>query len=96
MKSPKNSVVISGIDDVDVQELILLINSSLKSEVIDINNPRLIKEGDNKKLSEFISDLESGSLSGVITSGVNPLYSLPKFRYTKRIFQKFRFFSCVF
>jgi molybdopterin-containing oxidoreductase family iron-sulfur binding subunit len=49
LKSPNKSVVVSGIDDSDVQELILLINKSLNSEVIDINNPRLIKEGDNKK-----------------------------------------------
>ena len=95
MKSPKKSVVISGIDDVDVQELILLINSSLKSEVININNPRLIKEGDNKKLNKFITDLESGSLSGVITSGVNPLYSLPNSDKLKESFKSLDF-SLVF
>ena len=95
MKSPKKSVVISGIDDVDVQELILLINSYLKSEVININNPRLIKEGDNKKLNKFITDLESGSLSGVITSGVNPLYSLPNSDKLKESFKSLDF-SLVF
>ena len=94
-KSPNKSVIVSGIDDVDIQELILLINSSLKSEVIDINNPRLIKEGDNKKINEFISDLESGNLSGVITSGVNPLYSLPNSDQLKKSFKSLDF-SLVF
>ena len=94
-KSPNKSVIVSGIDDVDIQELILLINSSLKSEVIDINNPRLIKQGDNKKLNEFISDLESGNLSGVITSGVNPLYSLPNSDQLKKSFKSLDF-SLVF
>ena len=95
LKSPNKSVVVSGIDDSDVQELILLINKSLNSEVIDINNPRLIKEGDNKKLNEFISDLESGKLYGVITSGVNPLYSLPNTDQIKEAFKNLEF-SLVF
>jgi molybdopterin-containing oxidoreductase family iron-sulfur binding subunit len=67
----------------------------LKSEVININNPRLIKEGDNKKLNKFITDLESGSLSGVITSGVNPLYSLPNSDKLKESFKSLDF-SLVF
>ena len=95
LSSPNKSVVVSGVDDVEVQELILQINRSINSEAIDINNPRLIRKGNNFELSEFISELNSGKISGVITSGVNPLYSLPNSESVKQSFQNLEF-SLVF
>ena len=95
LSSPNKSVVVSGVDDVEIQELILLINRSINSEAIDINNPRLIKQGNNSQLNEFISELNSGEISGVITSGVNPLYSLPNSESVKQSFENLEF-SLVF
>ena len=95
LSSPNKSVVVSGVDDVEIQELILLINRSINSEAIDINNPRLIKQGNNSDLNEFISELNSGKISGVITSGVNPLYSLPNLESVKQSFENLEF-SLVF
>ena len=91
LSSPNKSVVVSGIDDVEIQELILQINRSINSEAIDINNPRLIKQGNNSELNEFISELSSGKISGVITSGVNPLYSLPNSESVKQSFENLEF-----
>ncbi len=95
ISSPNKSVVVSGVDDVEIQELILQINRSINSEAIDINNPRLIRQGNNSELNEFISELNSGKISGVITSGVNPLYSLPNSESVKQSFQNLEF-SLVF
>jgi MoCo/4Fe-4S cofactor protein with predicted Tat translocation signal len=95
LSSPNKSVVVSGIDDVEIQELILQINRSINSEAIDINNPRLIRQGNNTELNEFISELNSGEISGVITSGVNPLYSLPNSESVKQSFENLEF-SLVF
>ena len=95
LSSPNKSVVVSGVDDVEIQELILQINRSINSEAIDINNPRLIRQGNNSELSEFISELNSGKISGVITSGVNPLYSLPNSESVKQSFENLEF-SLVF
>lgn len=95
LSSPNKSVVVSGVDDIEVQELILQINRYINSEAIDINNPRLIRKGNNIELSEFISELNSGKISGVITSGVNPLYSLPNSESVKQSFQNLEF-SLVF
>jgi len=95
LSSPNKSVVVSGVDDVEIQELILQINRSINSEAIDINNPRLIRQGNNSELNEFISELNSGKISGVITSGVNPLYSLPNSESVKQSFENLEF-SLVF
>ena len=95
LSSPNKSVIVSGVDDVEIQELILQINRSINSEAIDINNPRLIRQGNNTELNEFISELNSGEISGVITSGVNPLYSLPNSESVKKSFENLEF-SLVF
>jgi MoCo/4Fe-4S cofactor protein with predicted Tat translocation signal len=90
-KSPTKSVVVSGVDDVEVQELILLINRAINSEVIDVNNPRLIKKGSNSSVKEFIDELISGKISGVITSGVNPVYSLQNSEEIKKSIENLPF-----
>jgi len=95
LSSPNKSVIVSGVDDVEIQELILQINRSINSEATDINNPRLIRQGNNTELNEFISELNSGEISGVITSGVNPLYSLPNSESVKKSFENLEF-SLVF
>ena len=95
LSSPNKSVIVSGVDDVEIQELILQINRSINSEATDINNPRLIRQGNNTELNEFISELNSGEISGVITSGVNPLYSLPNSESVKQSFENLEF-SLVF
>ena len=48
----------------------------LNSQVIDFYNPRLIRSGSNIGLEKTINDIISGSVSGLITYGVNPVYSL--------------------
>jgi len=95
LSSPNKSVIVSGVDDVEIQELILQINRSINSEATDVNNPRLIRQGNNTELNEFISELNSGEISGVITSGVNPLYSLPNSESVKKSFENLEF-SLVF
>ena len=90
-KSPTKSVIVSGVDDVEVQELVLLINSAINSKVIDVNNPRLIRKGSNSSVKEFIDELISGKISGVITSGVNPVYSLQNSQEIKKSIENLPF-----
>ena len=49
-KSGNKAVVISGLDDVDSQEIVLMINEFIKSEAFDITSPRLIYQGSNSIL----------------------------------------------
>ena len=71
-KSGSKGVVVSGINDVAVQEIILAINAYLDSEVIDIKQPKLIRQGSASKVSKLISQIKNGEVKGLITIGVNP------------------------
>ena len=78
MKASKNKgVVVSGINDVAAQEIVLAINNYLQSEVMDVAQPRLIRQGDDKAMMELIEDIKSGKVKGLLTAGINPGYTLP-------------------
>ena len=89
--SGTKSVLISGIDDVNAQEMVLMINDFLNSDVIDIKSPRLIRSGRNSELLKMMEDLKSGKISGMITSGINPGYSLPESEEFLKIFKNLEF-----
>jgi MoCo/4Fe-4S cofactor protein with predicted Tat translocation signal len=76
-KSGSGAVVVSGIEDVAVQEVVLAINDHLGSEVIDTAQPRYIRQGSNKAVNQLVDDMESGKVKGLITAGVNPSFTLP-------------------
>ncbi|MGA0373204.1 MAG: TAT-variant-translocated molybdopterin oxidoreductase [Flavobacteriaceae bacterium] len=76
-KSGSKAVIVSGIEDVAVQEVVLAINHYLGSEVIDVSQPRFIRQGSNKLVKRLLDDMESGKLKGLITAGVNPGFTLP-------------------
>ena len=54
-----------------------MINEFIKSEAFDITSPRLIYQGSNSILLNTIDELKSGKISGIITAGINPGYTLP-------------------
>ena len=89
--SGTKSVLISGIDDVNAQEMVLMINDFLNSDVIDIESPRFIRNGRNSELLKMMEDLKSGKISGMITSGINPGYSLPESEEFLNIFKNLEF-----
>ena len=76
-KSKSKAVLVSGIEDVAVQEVVLAINAYLGSEVIDTAQPRLIRQGSNEAVDELIEDMQKGKVKGLITAGVNPSFTLP-------------------
>lgn len=76
-RAGKKAVVISGIQDVGAQQLILAINRFLESEVIDVTAPRLIRKENGTALEPVINSIKDGTLGGVIFAGVNPVYSMP-------------------
>ena len=89
--SGTKSVLISGIDDVNAQEMVLMINDFLNSDVIDIESPRFIRNGRNSELLKMMEDLKSGKISVMITSGINPGYSLPESEEFLKIFKNLEF-----
>jgi molybdopterin-containing oxidoreductase family iron-sulfur binding subunit len=93
-KSGKKAVVISGLDDVDSQEIVLMINELIESDAFNIKSPKLIFQGSDKDLLNTIDELKSGKISGVITAGINPSYSLPNADEFSGLLNKLEFSLC--
>ena len=77
-KSRNKAVLVSGIQETEAQELVLAINSFIKSDAFDPNKPKLIRQGNSIEVDKFSEDLIKGNVSGLITVGVNPVNNLPE------------------
>ncbi len=61
--------------DVAVQAMILECNEG--SSVMDTNNPRMVRQGNTADVLAVMHGVISGSVKGLITVGVDPVYSFP-------------------
>ncbi len=71
------AVVVSGIPDDDAQALVLAINEALGSDVMDSDNPRMIRQGNAEQVNALVEEMQNGNVGAVLMAGVNPVYSLP-------------------
>jgi len=76
-RAGSNGVVVSGIQDVNAQTVVLEINEHINSKAFDTVNTILTRQGDNNKVNALVSDMKSGKVGAIIMSGVNPMYTLP-------------------
>ncbi len=76
-KNKKGSVVVTGLDDVNAQSIVLAINEMLGSVAYDAQAPKYIRQGSVKDVASLISDMNSGKVGVLIMDGVNPMYTLP-------------------
>lgn len=74
-KAGSKGVLITGLPTVDAQSIALEFNAN--SEVMDVSQPRLIRQGNNSEVIAAINGVISGTVKGMITVGVDPVYSLP-------------------
>ena len=77
LKAGSKGVMVSGIQDTAVQEVVLAINLLLQSKVMDTARPKMILQGSNKDVNALVDGVRDGSVKGLITAGVNPGFSLP-------------------
>ncbi len=77
-KAGSKAVVVCGLMDVEAQSMTLDLNESLGSTLFDTERPRLIRQGNNQEVLNVVQGVKSGAIKGLITMGVDPLYSLPK------------------
>ncbi len=70
-------VLVSGIQDINAQLLVLAINQKLASESFSTFGTRQIRKGSNAQVAQLVGDMQSGKVHTLIMSGVNPVYSLP-------------------
>ncbi|WP_405380385.1 TAT-variant-translocated molybdopterin oxidoreductase [Maribacter sp. LLG6340-A2] len=76
-KAGSNAVVVTGLDDVNAQTVVLAINEMLSSKAFDATAPKYIRKGSVKALTSLIADMKAGRVGALIMDGVNPMYSLP-------------------
>lgn len=71
-------VLLCGIDDKNAQLLALAINAALTSEAYTTAGTRLVRQGSNAAIAQVLQEMNAGNVGVLITSHVNPVYSLPK------------------
>ncbi|HLV92312.1 MAG TPA: TAT-variant-translocated molybdopterin oxidoreductase [Aequorivita sp.] len=74
-KAGSKALLVTGIPTVEAQTLALSFNAN--SIALDSGKPRLIKQGRNSEVLAVVNGVISGSVKGLITVGVDPVYSLP-------------------
>lgn len=70
-------VLVTGLPDFEAQKLALDYNTAASSVVIDTDRPKFTRMGSSTEVSKLINDVISGSVKGLISVGVDPLYSFP-------------------
>ncbi|PWJ43110.1 TAT-variant-translocated molybdopterin oxidoreductase [Sediminitomix flava] len=80
LKAKGKSLVVSGINNVAVQQLVNGINQMLDNygKTLDLNNPSFTKQGSDKAMTNFINDLKSGRVGSVVFYNTNPVYDHPR------------------
>ena len=74
-KAGSKGVLVSGIEDEVAQAVVFAINTHLKSEAFNPESPKLIRQGNTKDVLSAFQAIESGAVSGLISIGVNPVFS---------------------
>ena len=72
------ALVVTGLEDVAAQELVLAINATLKSTAFMPQQPKFTRHGNTAVVNKAIDDIIAGTVNGLITFGVNPVYSHAK------------------
>ncbi|WP_412987883.1 TAT-variant-translocated molybdopterin oxidoreductase [Pontimicrobium sp. IMCC45349] len=76
-KAAGNAVVVTGIQDVNAQTIVLAINERISSKAFDAKTPIKTRQGNDKAVAKLVADMNAGTVGAVIMSGVNPMYTLP-------------------
>lgn len=78
-KNKSQSLVVSGSNDPNIQIVVNAINDLLGNinSTIDLKTPVYFRQGNDKHMAQFVSDLESGNVQGVIFLNSNPIYDHP-------------------
>ncbi len=76
-KAGSKAVVVTGLNDINAQTVVLAINKLLGSEAFDADKPKYVRQGDVAKVNKLVADMNAGRVGALIIDGVNPVYSLP-------------------
>ena len=73
------ALVVCGINDAHIQQVVNAINTHLGSYGTSINKnvEDFTRQGDDLAVNTFVSEMVAGKISAVLIHNVNPVYSLP-------------------
>ncbi|MAP53914.1 TAT-variant-translocated molybdopterin oxidoreductase [Altibacter sp.] len=74
-KAGSKGVIVTGLPNVAAQKAVLSYNAN--SEVMDAAKPRLTSMGNTAAVQRVMNGVASGTIKGLITVGVDPIYSFP-------------------
>ena len=73
--SGSKGVLVSGIEDTTAQVAVLAINAHLNSEAFQPDQPKLIRQGSKQEVVKAFDAIQAGTVGGLISVGVNPVFS---------------------
>jgi Fe-S-cluster-containing dehydrogenase component len=79
LKNKGQSLVVSGTNDVSIQQTVNSINALLGNygKTIDLNFPCNLKQGNDEEKVKLIEEMNNGQVSGLFLFQVNPAYDYP-------------------
>ncbi|MDC7994670.1 TAT-variant-translocated molybdopterin oxidoreductase [Altibacter sp. HG106] len=80
-KAGGNGVVITGIPSVEAQTMALNYNDG--KSVMDAAKPRMTAMGNTREVKRVMDGVISGAVKGLITVGVDPVYSFPNAEFAE-------------
>lgn len=88
-RAGSKGVVITGLPTVEAQTFAL--NYNANSVILDSANPKMTRQGNNAEVTAVMNGVISKSIKGMITMGVDPLYSFPNNIEFKKAFNELEF-----
>ena len=82
-KAGSKGVVITGLQDVAAQTAVLNYNEGAGSVVVDTAQPKMTAMGSSAEVAKVMNGVVNGSVKGLITVGVNPVYAFPNKDFAK-------------
>lgn len=75
-KAGTKAVIVTGIDNVQAQGLVLELNEKLQSEAFLPHNFLKVRQGKKTDIQTLVSEMNEGKVGVLILANINPLYSL--------------------
>ncbi|MCH9660328.1 MAG: TAT-variant-translocated molybdopterin oxidoreductase [Bacteroidetes bacterium] len=82
-KAGSKGVVITGMQDVAAQSAVLNYNEGVGSVIMDTAQPKMTAMGSSAEVAKVMNGVVNGSVKGLITVGVNPVYAFPNKDFAK-------------
>ncbi len=76
-KAGKNAVVVTGIQDANMQAYALAINNYIQSDVIDVVVTNNTRQGNDADVKQLVADMKAGKIGALFINNSNPVYTLP-------------------